>query len=563
MSLWRFMIVLGAAWLLGPLVTPAQALAGSVGKSVAVCIKRAGTAPDPRAEFAAPRGYDCRTAQTRFGAGDYLVLSARVRTGANWPAAVRSASLWQRRATLYALYADGRIVGLAMNGRAASRGIQLGAILQQSLPVRGVPVTRLLWHVEGAANLRGIVLDPRIARPGEAVASNLALAGAYSAFIGLCLSLLLYNLALWGALRHRFLLHYCIMVAALVVYAVSSSGALAWLVPIANNDRIRINIVALAFSAVAALSFARSFFEARVFAGWLGRVSTGVNVAMILSAITFAAFQGSWPRVTNTLNAFSYVGLTLLVAPILWRAWTRESRYFQLFCIGWGAPVTFAGLRIANAFELIGWSFWLDNSTLLAMTAEALLSSLALAYRIRLLAHERNEAQAQEIAARLLADTDPLTGMLNRRAFLSQAIGREDEQILMLADIDHFKQVNETIGHDGGDEVLRAVARALEAAAPPGVLVARIGGEEFAILSPARSAPDPDDILTHVRAARMPYDVTVTISIGACTGRLAQETDWKAMYRRADRALFAAKSAGRDRARRAAHCDTAPLAVAA
>ena len=55
---------------------------------------------------------------------------------------------------------------------------------------------------------------------------------------------------------------------------------------------------------------------------------------------------------------------------------------------------------------------------MMAMAVEALLSSLAIAYRIRLLSRERDEAREQEIAARLLADTDPLTGLLNRRAFL-------------------------------------------------------------------------------------------------------------------------------------------------
>jgi diguanylate cyclase (GGDEF)-like protein len=118
----------------------------------------------------------------------------------------------------------------------------------------------------------------------------------------------------------------------------------------------------------------------------------------------------------------------------------------------------------------------------------------------------------------------------------------------MLTDIDHFKRVNETLGHDGGDEVLRVFARVLRQAAP-GALIARMGGEEFAILSPADRAVTPDAILAKLRSARMPFDLTVTASIGACTGPLATESDWKAMYRRADRALFDAKQAGRDRAR--------------
>jgi diguanylate cyclase (GGDEF)-like protein len=152
---------------------------------------------------------------------------------------------------------------------------------------------------------------------------------------------------------------------------------------------------------------------------------------------------------------------------------------------------------------------------------------------------------------RRLADTDPLTGLLNRRAFLHQAIGRTGEQLLLIVDLDHFKRVNETLGHDGGDEVLRVFARMLRTSVPQGTLVARIGGEEFAILAPSDTPVEPESVLARLRQMRMPFDIQVTASIGTCRGTLASEVDWKALYRVADAALFDAKSAGRDRVRHA------------
>ena len=128
----------------------------------------------------------------------------------------------------------------------------------------------------------------------------------------------------------------------------------------------------------------------------------------------------------------------------------------------------------------------------------------------------------------------------------------------MLFDIDHFKQVNDTIGHDGGDEVLRLFARTLRYHAAPGVLVARMGGEEFAVLGEDSMLPDADMILASVRAVRLPFDLRITSSIGICHGPLTDENDWKRLYRMADKALFQAKASGRDRAGRAP-----PLAVAA
>ena len=220
-----------------------------------------------------------------------------------------------------------------------------------------------------------------------------------------------------------------------------------------------------------------------------------------------------------------------------------------LFVTAWITPILLAAMRTACGLNLIDYNFWLDNSTILSMAFEALLSSLAIAYRILLITRERDVAREQEMAARLLADADPLTGLMNRRAFLREAIGRIGEQQLLLLDIDNFKRINDTIGHDGGDDVLRVVARTLRVASHPLALVARIGGEEFAIVTGPGEPLDAEMVLTALRTARMPYDLAVTASIGLHRGALLRETDWKAMYCAADAALFEAKSAGRDRVR--------------
>lgn len=528
--------------------TPAAAQTGIAGRAVGICVTRSAPGMTARALFAKPNRFDCRTRQTAFGSGDFWAISNLVNvTG---PADIRIGSLWQERVTFYALYADGTIVSAPTDGRAVSRYLQLGAIIQRSLPSRPAPLVRLLWHVEGAANLRGILVGARIATPTESAEANLLLGCLYAGFAGLCIALLVYNLALWSALRHRFQLAYCAMLFGLLVYAASSSGGLAWIWPdIVNNDRLRLNYAALGVAVTSAMLFARTFFEPRVFAGWLTAASNLICVAMMSAVAMLILLPASW--ITEIDPAFSiiFIAQLAIVIPILWRGWKTRSNYLWMFAIGWAAPIILSSFRVASALHAIKWSFWLDNSTILSMTVEALFSSLAIAYRIRLLSLERDEARAQEIAARLLADTDPLTGLLNRRAFLRQAIGREGDQILLLADIDHFKRVNETIGHDGGDDVLRNFSRMLRQSVPAEALVARIGGEEFAILASANLPIEPEELLHRLRGARMPFDLTVTTSIGACIGPMTKEADWKELYRGADRALFEAKAAGRDRAR--------------
>jgi len=550
-SIGRMVARLLAALALLMSASAAQAQIGDVGDHVATCVLRAQPGMDPAVLLRQRGGFDCTTPQIDFGPGDYWVRSqplARVDTRS--PHEIRVASLWQKRLTLYALYADGRVYRFADDSHELSRHIQLGAIIQHQTPPSPVPLVRLLWHVEGSPNLRGILIGARISNSFEAGDSNLKLGALYAGFIGMCLALLVYNLALWGALRHRFQLAYCAMVAALMGYAVSSSGALAWIYPaIANNDRLRINYLLLAISAASAVAFARSFFEERVFSGWLRPASRVAMLAVLTPATFFALFAPYAIRATDKLYAITFVGLISIVVPILWRAWRLRSNFLWAFAIGWAAPIALACVRILNNFHVIAWSFWLDNSTLLSMTVEALISSLAIAYRIRLLSRERDEARIEEAAQRLLADTDPLTGLLNRRAFLREAIGRGGQQTLLIADIDHFKRVNDTLGHAGGDEVLRLFARALRAAAPAGALVARIGGEEFAVVADEATLLDANAVLARLRAERMPFDLTVTASIGLCTGPLATEAHWKLLYGIADRALFDAKAEGRDRAR--------------
>lgn len=528
--------------------------AATTGTPLSVCVRPALPAQTPAALFAQPRGFDCTTTQSRFGGGDFWILSQRLPAIAadDRDATVRIGSTWVDRVTLYVLYADGSIRHTGFTSRTAGRLLGLGAVINQPIPHHAAAPVRLLWHIEGAANLRGLILGPALADPAQRNTTEILLAALYGGFGGMAVALIVYNLALWGALRQAFQPAYCLLVLCLLAYALTSSGALGQLLPMLdNNDRQRLNALFLAASAAAALIFARTFFERAVFNGVLRPASTIVMVALATTGLAWAILAPWQFHLLDRLLACAYLALLVLVPTILIQAWRVRSNFLWLFALAWGVPIAVAALRVANAFNLFAWSLWLDNSTILSMALESMLSSMAIAYRIRLLSVERDTARAQENAARELADTEPLTGLLNRRAFLSRAIGRRGDQMLLIADIDHFKRVNDLIGHDGGDEVLRVVARALYNSVPPGALVARIGGEEFAILFEATNAVAPGAVLERVRSQRMPFDIVVTASIGSCTGPLLNETDWKHLYHCADRALFAAKAAGRDCAREA------------
>lgn len=157
-----------------------------------------------------------------------------------------------------------------------------------------------------------------------------------------------------------------------------------------------------------------------------------------------------------------------------------------------------------------------------------------------------------------LATHDALTRVLNRSGLeegLRRHFGTRPQQPLTLLaiDIDHFKRVNDEHGHAVGDQVLRTLGDTLMRHLRPNDLVARLGGEEFVVCSTAAEPGAAVALAERLRAAvavlAMPVDggeVRCTVSIGV-SPPCPDAAGWDAAYSAADRALYAAKSAGRDR----------------
>lgn len=159
-----------------------------------------------------------------------------------------------------------------------------------------------------------------------------------------------------------------------------------------------------------------------------------------------------------------------------------------------------------------------------------------------------------------LAATDPLTGSLNRRMLeqlvttqLAEARRRPRPLSVLLLDVDKFKNINDNFGHDVGDMVLKAVVAASRLQLRPGDLIGRLGGEEFLIVLDDTGETEAVQVAERLRAAiagldlgEGDYRVPLSISIGVAS-RKSERSDFGELVRRADRAMYAAKSAGRNR----------------
>ncbi|WP_372965942.1 GGDEF domain-containing protein [Marinobacter sp.] len=166
-------------------------------------------------------------------------------------------------------------------------------------------------------------------------------------------------------------------------------------------------------------------------------------------------------------------------------------------------------------------------------------------------AHNKAQAAAME---------DELTKLPNRRAFfqfgnriLHQALRTKSPLALVMMDLDYFKRINDTYGHQGGDEVLRKVSEVMQTRLRESDLVARMGGEEFALLLPETAADEARKITEHLLALIGAMDIAYkeqTIKSSASFGITIVspgDQNLETLLQRADRALYRSKAKGRGR----------------
>jgi diguanylate cyclase (GGDEF)-like protein len=510
----------------------------------------------PLSRASDPASFDCSAAQNRQGRGDFAaeLRFAPVLSEREDPYVLRTSSVWQGSEKVIFRYADGFTSEVSFTSQNSRPWMTIGAIYEFRVPPHAVPLTGVRLEIKDSANWRGVVIGAHLMTANQSFRLQSWLVALYAAFGGLSLALLAYNLSLWTVLRHRFQLSYAAMVGALMAYAFTSSSIAMLVIPsLANNDRLRLNYVFLGLAAVAGIRFMFDFFGDKVLSARLRRTANALCGISLLSAFAFALLA---PRLGYWLDRLYFVSgavLLVMVVPIILAAWRARVRNLGLFALAWSAPILVTFARVAYGLGWLEYSFWLDNGNLIALSIESVLSIMLIVGRLRDIYSERDEAKASEQLAMRLANSDPLTGLLNRRAFIQRAIGRNDEHRLFLIDIDHFKAINDRIGHAAGDDVLREVSAAIQDCRPKDSLAVRLGGEEFALLIPLAALDQcpPERVLQAVRQRSMPMNWQVTVSIGFVDGRVHSEDDWKRLYRLADSALYRAKADGRDRACRA------------
>jgi diguanylate cyclase (GGDEF)-like protein len=290
---------------------------------------------------------------------------------------------------------------------------------------------------------------------------------------------------------------------------------------------------------------------------WCGRAPRMVlplGVAVVLP-IGYALGFASYPFRVGWANGLLTLQMALLVAAVWKKPAVAVGRWRWLLVVGVLVQMACTLWRaILGAFFTASYPTFLaphpaNYAFAVVANVTTVLSLMAI-----LLAH-RDEA-ARELER--LATVDGLTGVLNRNAWMTRAAtemavsARYGHPIaVLMIDLDHFKQINDSHGHDAGDRALAFIARALQAAVRPGDLVGRYGGEEFCILmshadNAAAGAFDARmrTYLTEVAEQELGFPLAYSAGIAM---RVSPDDTLAAMVKRADATLYSAKEQGRSR----------------
>lgn len=369
---------------------------------------------------------------------------------------------------------------------------------------------------------------------------------------GILLALLIYNLVLAGVFRDAAFGWYVLTCGfALLTLASFNGHAAHYLVPDAPAWAVRLNVLGPALWMACSAMFARYFLDLPRHTPWLAHWLWGV-VALAMASVALAG----WGDVESAqrLNEVSSVAAVLLILWATLRVYRQGYAPAMWYLAGQALLFVAVLAMVLESWGLFQSPFWHANGLQVGVSAELAVFALALSRRIRLLRQAQRDLELRSQALAQVADTDPLTGLLNRAALTREAaalLARPGTHALVMVDLDRFKEVNDRFGHQGGDEVLQAVAGRLRGQLRSGDLVARIGGDEFVLLLP--NQPDlvqlqlllerlQDVIRQPIRSQHQPMyvDSSMGLSLSRQPG-----TTLATLMQQADEAMYRVKRSGR------------------
>ena len=417
-------------------------------------------------------------------------------------------------------------------------------------------------------------------------------------YYGIMLVMFFYNLFLYLSTRDISYLYYVAFVASMALFLASFQGlAFQYLWPEAIYWNDRSIVLFLGTTVLFAILFTRRFLYINR-TKWINLL-LGILFAVVLCILFFNRFFSYYLMIQVTIvGSFFYLILAFVAGVVRWAQGYSTARYYT---IAWLVMMLGGVILALNKFNIIPRNFFTEYILQIGSAIEVTLLSLALADRLnqekrkryqaqdQALLNERiarkaqydafqaqieaNESLEQRVKERtqaleqanqqlqLMSITDPLTNVHNRRFFdqtmqseMLRSMRNQQPLSLLIIDIDHFKQVNDTYGHQAGDEVLKVVAQAIEGLIHrSGDVLARYGGEEFVLILPntpiegaIQLAQKITMAVPKIRFEAIDEQLVIQVSIGLFGAVATAQSHYEQWIRNADDALYKAKAGGRN-----------------
>lgn len=365
---------------------------------------------------------------------------------------------------------------------------------------------------------------------------------------GILLALLVYNLVLASVFRHRTYAFYVLVgVFALLTLSTYNGHAARYLWPDWPWMIEHSYVLAASLWIGANSVFAADFLNTRVLAPKLHRAIRWITGASAGAFVVGLSGQIHWAQTLNEGVAGAGSLWMVGTAVWIWRQGFTPARWYLA-----GQLALFAAVIAA---VLVNWGlldapFLQANGLQLGMALEMVVFAVALSASIRLLQRDQLALHLRAQHLTEMAETDALTGIANRNGLVRHAdklLSQPGDHAVLLLDLDRFKPVNDTLGHEAGDAVLVAVARRLASQVRASDTVARLGGDEFVVL--LSGTPPVQDLSATVRRLAEavnrplmhgPHRIDVQSSIGTAVFPKDGQ-DLRPLLAAADKAMYRAK----------------------
>ena len=376
----------------------------------------------------------------------------------------------------------------------------------------------------------------------------------YCLIFGILISMITYNCFLSFFLKDKAYYLYVVYVIFILLFIILRSG-FNIIADIRGLSEYIILSVAMALASGAIFSiYFLSLKKNCPVIYWI--ICILIGLALIAIVVLFAGY----PKFANILvHIISLIGPITAIAAGFKRLYQGFSpaRYYL------GAWFSLLIAVVCLSMMGLGFlprNFFTINSVAFASTFEVILLSTALGDRIRVLRKEKRELQSKERRLTELSITDELTGLFNKRWFSSKLKSeiehsrRMSEPLsLIMIDVDNFKQINDTYGHDTGDKILAELGLLILSSIRDHDIGCRYGGEEFSVILPGTDIDKAYNVAERIRASfessvyyiSSEQSIYSTISIGVAG--LNQNDDESELFKKADTALYKAKTEGRNR----------------